>query len=119
MGRIGWSLIGVGFLFGSVALAQTPLNERRFYPEELREDVETIRRAVHHLHPDAYRYLPKAALDLRFDSLEAALSVPVTTTVSDASAATDGGGLRRAPLRPRLELQRVRRLQRRRRRRGR
>ncbi|MBK8612262.1 MAG: hypothetical protein IPN85_02040 [Flavobacteriales bacterium] len=72
--------MGVGFLVGSVAWAQTPLNERRFYPEELREDVETIRRAVHHLHPDAYRYLPKAALDQRFDSLGAALSVPTTTT---------------------------------------
>ncbi|MCC7502017.1 MAG: hypothetical protein IT229_05790, partial [Flavobacteriales bacterium] len=70
----------MGFLIGSVALAQTPLNERRFYPEELREDVETIRRAVHHLHPDAYRYLPKAALDQRFDSLLAALAVPATTT---------------------------------------
>ena len=80
MGSLGRSVVGVGLLVGSVAGAQTPFCERQFYPEELREDVETIRRAIHYLHPDAYRYLPKAALDQRVDSLCAALSVPTTTT---------------------------------------
>jgi len=61
-------------------MAQSGALDRRFYPEELREDLEAVRNAVHHLHPDPYRFTSKALLDQRFDSVSAALAVPITAT---------------------------------------
>jgi hypothetical protein len=59
------------------AQGQQHLAGERRYPEELREEVELVRRAIHHQHPDPYRYITRDALDARFDSVSAAIQVPM------------------------------------------
>lgn len=78
MGRnLRW-LMMVPQLAVLVCAGQSGALDRRFNPEELREDVEAVRKAIHHLHPDPYRYASSSALDQRFDSLSAALALPIT-----------------------------------------
>ena len=48
------------------------------YPEQLREDLEVFREAIHAAHPDPYRYVTRAALDRTIDSLSRSITIPMS-----------------------------------------
>lgn len=74
-GRRRWLAV-CGVMVALAGSAQTALRTAVLYPEDLREDLEVVRRSVHLLHPDPYRYQQRAAVDHRIDSLAATITVP-------------------------------------------
>lgn len=76
----GRPLLVLVLLLGLVrgaAHGQSPVGER-YYPEQLRQDLETIRQTVHQAHPDPYRYHTRAELDRLLDTIAAGFRVPHT-----------------------------------------
>lgn len=60
-----------------LVLVSACVQAQRFYPEDLRHDVETIRNTLHQAHPDPYRYRTKAELDRIVDQVQASFTVPL------------------------------------------
>jgi len=63
------SLVGVG---------QTSTLDHRYYPEELHEDLQVLRKTIEQSHPDPFRYHTKAEMDLLFQSVDTTLRDPMT-----------------------------------------
>ncbi len=65
-------------LVSSWATAQLDPLTTMVNPEQLREDLEVVRRSVEQVHPDPYRYQPVEQLGMRFDSVAASIREPMT-----------------------------------------
>lgn len=67
-------------LFGAVVggVKAQSHGEARFYPEQLRQDLETIRQTMHQAHPDPYRYHTRSEVDRLLDTISAGFQVPLT-----------------------------------------
>ncbi len=78
MGAIARWTVWAPCCLALMASAQRSALEVQAYPEDLREDVEVVRRSVHLLHPDPYRFVGREALDQAFDSLSRTITVPMT-----------------------------------------
>lgn len=73
----------------------------------LRTDVDFVQHKLEKLHPDLYLYIPKAALDAKFDSLRASITSPMTSreffmALSPVVAAVRQGHTQLQPALPRL-----------------
>lgn len=65
------------FLLFLLALAGRAQERALYYPEDMQEDLEVFRKAVHQSHPAPYRYVTRTELDRAFDSARAALRMPL------------------------------------------
>ncbi len=59
-------------------LGQDPDLQRRFYPEDMHEDMQVLRNTIEQSHPDPFRYHTKAEMDLLFQSVDTSLMSPMT-----------------------------------------
>lgn len=70
--------IAVAVLAWTTAVCRAQGTDVRYYPEDLRQDLELVRTTLHQSHPDPYRYHTKAELDRTFEEVGAALATPMT-----------------------------------------
>jgi hypothetical protein len=61
-----------------VGFGQDPALQQRFYPEDVHEDLQVLRRTIEQSHPDPFRYHTKVEMDLLFQSVDTSLRNPVT-----------------------------------------
>ncbi|MBP8823958.1 MAG: hypothetical protein KBH07_09960 [Flavobacteriales bacterium] len=78
LNRCKGGLIAGAMCIATWAGAQLDPLRAMYGPEQLREDLEVVRRSVQQVHPDPYRYLAEEQLGMRFDSAAAVLREPMT-----------------------------------------
>lgn len=53
--------------------------EQPIAPEKLQKDVDYVRHKLEKLHPNLYKYIPKEALNAKFDSIRKVINKPMTS----------------------------------------
>lgn len=67
----------MGLAMGAFVHGQSAYRPPRFVPEQMRGDIEVLRRVIHQSHPDPYRYHTRTELDRIIDHALAACALPM------------------------------------------